>query len=381
MKKIYCLLCLLPFISCSRDKDKTESPAPFVEPVIIKVNNSFVQGGDTLTVYGNHLLQAGAQTELAVSGRAAKLVTVTNDSLRAIVPMNTYSGNLMVTISRGNRYISVYGPGISVAASPEVLRVAPWTGYEGDTVSFIVKNFADNLQDNFIWMDGKSAKVVAYNGKDTIKAIIPEGANTNTFAWRTFNGPQYQSEKEFPVRKLQYNATNVIDWLGQDPAYSYLYAILASDAVKGYWRSYDTLMHFFNTDKEMAYFLPTNDGWMAEGFSSATQLINTLVNPTPYVYVNASLASMVPGDHPPSTLTPGTYETVLTENIVYPGDSWRTHRKNPVQIEQAGNEWSIQAYTIWNTGIGTPLKIERVHKIGNKYLYEVKKMLPYDSDY
>ncbi len=94
-------------------------------------------------------------------------------------------------------------------------------------------------------MDGKPAKVVAYNGKDTLKAIIPEGASTNKFAWRTFNGPQYKSEMEFPVRKLQYNATNVMDWLQQDPAYSYLYAILTSNAVKTYWQGYDTLDAFF----------------------------------------------------------------------------------------------------------------------------------------
>jgi hypothetical protein len=381
MKKIFCIPLLLSFFSCSRDKEDALASDLFQEPSISKVNNNFVQGGDTITVYGNHLLQTGAQTELALSGRAAKLLTITNDSLRAIVPMNTYSGKLMVTISRGNRYISAYGPGISVAASPEVLRFSPWIGYEGDTISFIVKNFAGNLQDNFIWMDGKPAKVVAYNGKDTLKAIIPEGANTGKYAWRTFNGPQYESEKEFPVRKLQYNATNVMDWLQQDPAYSYLYAILTSNAVKTYWQGYDTLMHFFNTDMEMSYFLPTNDDWMAEGFTSATQLINTRVNSTPYVFVNSLLASMVPGDHPPAQLMPGKYETALTENIVYPNDAWRTHRKNPVQLEKAANEWFIQAYTIWNSGLGTPQKIERVHKVGNKYLYELKKILPYDSDY
>lgn len=379
MKKIFCLLVLVPFISCNRDKDLP--PDLFAEPVISKVKNNFVQGGDTLTVYGDHLLQTGAQTELALSGRAAKLITITNDSLLAIVPMNTYSGNLMVTISRGNRYISVYGPEISVAASPEVLGFSPWTGYEGDTISFVVKNFANNLEDNFIWMDEKPAKLVAYNGKDTMKAIIPEGAGTHTFAWRTFNGPKYKSEKEFPVRKLQYNASNVMDWLRQDPAYSYLYAILTSNAVTSYWRSYDTLMHFFNTESEMAYFLPTNDGWMAEGFTSAAQLINTNVNSTPYAYINSSLAAMLPGDHPPAALMPGTYETVLTENIVFPMDAWRTHRKNPVRIEKLGNDWFIQAYTIWNSGIGIPQKIERVHKVGNKYLYELKKILPYDSDY
>ncbi len=139
MKKYLYILLLLPFISCSRDKDDPLDPDKFEEPAISKVNSNFVQGGDTLTVYGNHLLQTGAQTELALSGRSAKLITITNDSLRAIVPMNTYSGNLMVTISRGNRYISAYGPAISVAASPEVLKFAPWTGYEGDTISFVVK--------------------------------------------------------------------------------------------------------------------------------------------------------------------------------------------------------------------------------------------------
>jgi hypothetical protein len=90
---------------------------------------------------------------------------------------------------------------------------------------------------------------------------------------------------------------------------------------------------------------------------------------------------MVPGDHPPAQLMPGKYETALTENIVYPNDAWKTHRKNPVQLEKAANEWFIQAYTIWNSGLGTPQKIERVHKVGNKYLYELKKILPYDSDY
>ncbi len=91
---------------------------------------------------------------------------------------------------------------------------------------------------------------------------------------------------------------------------------------------------------------------------------------------------MVLGDHPPSTLMPGKFETALTENIVYPnGCLENSPEKSGATSSKPVMNGFVQAYSIWDAGIGAPQKIERVHKVGNKYLYELKKMLPYDSDY
>lgn len=381
MKKYIGIFLVMALAACKRDNGGTFSQSLFDEPVISKINRSLVQGGDTLTVFGSNFRQDGTLTELAIAGRTSAIIKLTNDSLQAIVPLNTHTGKLMLTISRGNQYKSIYGPEVSVIATPAVLDFTPWIGYEGDTISFIVKNFAPGLSDNFVWMDGKPAKIVSYNNKDTLKAIVPEGANTGNYAWRTYNGPKYESEKQFPVRKKHYEANNIMDWLRQDPAYSYLYAVLTSDQVKGYTMTYDTLAHFLYGDTLVAYFLPTNDGWMAEGITSAEELIKKQVSLGIYKYINSTLASMLPNNPSPDQLTPGKQATILSENIVFPFDSWRTHRKNLVNLTKEGDSWYIQAYTLWDTGLDTPQKIQRVHKVGNKYLYELKGLLPYDVDY
>ncbi|WP_346316554.1 hypothetical protein [Chitinophaga sp. YIM B06452] len=380
MKQIFSLstLILLATVSCKRDKNETALPG-IKQPVISSVNKDFVQAGDTITVYGASLQQEALQTELALAGRPSKIVQLGKDSLQAIVPVNTYSGKLMITVSRDNLFASAYGPAVTVAATPVVTDFSPKYAYEGDTIALIGLNFPAEPAQNAVWMDEKTAKVVYSNGKDSLKVIVPAGANTNTFSWRTYNGPVYESTASFPVRKQQYAAATIMDWLRQDPAFSYMHAAFTHSSVKNYMR-YDSLAAYLETGRAVSYFFPSNDPWIAQGILTPERMATAVVAPNNYTFVNFPLASILPVSLSPEQLTAGKHETALDENIVFPYDSWRTYRKNYVQLEKIGNDWYVQALTYWGT-LGTPLKIQRVHKVGNSYLYELKAPLPYDLDY
>jgi hypothetical protein len=372
------IIILLTAVSCRRDKDEPAPSGQIEQPVISGVNKNFVQAGDTITVYGASLQQEAMQTELALAGRPAKIIGLGKDSLRAVVPVNTYSGKLLVTVSRNNLVASAYGPELSVAATPVVLDFTPKYAYEGDTVSLIVLNFAKELPENAVWMDGKPAKVTSYNGRDTLRVIVPAGANTSIFSWRTYSGPVYKGTASFGVRKPVYAANSIMDWLGQDPAFSYMNAIFTYPPMKNQVR-YDSLAANLGAERAATYFFSNNDTWIAQGVLTPERMQEIALGLL-YNYIHFPLASIVPGSLSPEQLTPGRYETALDENIVFPGDSWRTHRKNYVQIEKIGDDWYIQALTYWGT-LGTPLKIQRVHKVGNNYLYELSAPLPYDLDY
>lgn len=372
------IIILLTAVSCRRDKDEPAPSRQIEQPVISGVNKSFVQAGDTITVYGASLQQEAVQTELALAGRPAKIIGLGKDSLRAVVPVNTYSGKLLVTVSRNNLVASAYGPELSVAPTPVVTDFSPKYAYEGDTISLIVLNFSNELANNAVWMDGKPAKVVSYNGRDTLRVIVPAGANTNAVSWRTYDGPVHKSLTAFPVRKPVYAANGIMDWLGQDPAFSYMNATFTYPGLKNFVR-YDSLAPYLGAERAATYFFPNNDAWIAQGILT-TERMQSIVAGIIYNYVNFPLASILPVSLGPEQLTAGRHETALDENIVFPYESWRTYRKNYVQIEKIGEDWYIQALTYWGT-LGTPLKIQRVHKVGNNYLYELSAPLPYDIDY
>ncbi|GEP94431.1 IPT/TIG domain-containing protein [Chitinophaga cymbidii] len=376
-----CCVLLALASSCKRERE----PAPgniITPPVITGISRNFVQAGDTISIYGSGLQQASMQTEVAISGRSAEVVHVHKDSLRAVIPINTHSGRLMISISLGKDYISIYGPELSVAPTPSVLRYWPLYAYPGDTVAMIVKNFSDVLTDNLVMLDHKPAKLVSYNGSDTLKLIVPEGAVSNRVQWRTYKGPMYSSADSFPVRQVQYDVANILEWLEQDPAYSYMHAVFNYGGVKAE-PIYDTLLQYLDGTKPCAVFLPVNDGWRAEGLLTAYDLLDKRVRLATYQYVNFPLASLLPGaSFSPEQLTPGQHATALNQKLVFPNDSWTTpDKKNHVQLEKQGDDWYIQQLSFW--GPLTPLyKVQRVHQIGDSYLYEITNaLMPYDTDY
>ena len=378
MKKTYFIITTLLITAIACKRDEVIADALIETPVITKVSRTTVQAGDTIRIEGSHLRQDTLSTELSLSGRPAKIIQLSAASITAIVPENTYSGKLMVTVSRNNRFASSYGPELSVRGTPAILSFTPAYAFEGDTITLRVKNFSSLNTDNFLALDSKKMEITYNNNKDTLKVIVPQGASTASFTWSTYNGPVFTGS-QYIVRKKSYNAATLLEWLAKDPAFSLThYALTHTTTTTQY--TYDTLAPFLSGVEPCAIFISTNEGYGPEMNIYTVQDMADKIRLRPYEMPCRILASVLPGLVPPAQLEAGTFPTRLNENIIFPYDGWRTRRTNNVQITKEGDDYYIQALTLWWT-LGNKQKIRFIAQVGNSHLYEITGPLPYDIDF
>jgi hypothetical protein len=367
----------LGITACKRD-EVISGDDPIKTPVINTVNKTRVQPGDTITIAGSNLVQNKLLTELAISGRPAKIVQLEAERITAIVPVNTYSGKLMVTVSNDNHFANAYGPLLTVTGTPHIRSFSPAYAFEGDTVTLLVENFSAADTDNFIAVDGKKMEIIYNNNKDTIKAVIPQGASTAVFTYNTYGGPLYTGPK-YLVRKKSYPANTMLEYLAKDPAFSIThYALTHNNSIIQY--TYDTLKPYLNGNEPCALFVSNNEGYGPEMKIYSNEDMLRHMSLRPYEMPNRMLSQVLPGFAPPKQLAEGNYATALNEKLIFPTESWRPGRNNQVAITTNGSDFYIQALTLWSS-LGNRQKIRFVAQVGNSYLYEITGPLPYDIDF
>lgn len=379
MKKTYCIITALLITATACKRDTVIAGTPIETPVITSVSKTTVQAGDTIRITGSRLQQDTLSTELSLSGRPARIIQLDATSITAIIPENTYSGKLMVTVSRNSQFASGYGPELTVHGTPAILAFTPAYGFEGDTVTLTVKNFSAVNTDNVVALGGKSMEITYNNNKDTLKVVIPQGASTAPFSWSTYSGPVHTGS-QLLVRQKNYHAASLLEWLAKDPAFSLThYALTHTSTTIQY--SYDTLAPFLNGVEPCAIFISTNKGYGPEMNIYTEQDMLRKIENRPFEMSCRILASVLPGFAPPTPLEAGTFATPLNENIIYPHEAHvRERRPNKVQITKEGDDYYIQALTLWWT-LGNRQKIRFVAQVGNSYLYEITGPLPYDIDF
>ncbi|MEP6467065.1 MAG: IPT/TIG domain-containing protein, partial [Parafilimonas sp.] len=110
------VVCTLCITACQKNISDNTSSTPVAvpisdsipvstdnTPVISSIFPSSAHGGDTITVKGKNLSAAISQVQITINNIAATVLSVTADSIRAIVPLNSGSGKVVVNIN-GNAY-------------------------------------------------------------------------------------------------------------------------------------------------------------------------------------------------------------------------------------------------------------------------------------
>jgi hypothetical protein len=307
MKSIHILLCIYlvcsaTIISCK--KENTPSTGLVADAVIIeKLSASFVQPGDEVTLYGSHLVQKDLVTEVFITGRPSEVLHLSADSITIKVPSKVQTGKVMVTLSKGALFTSVYGPAIEVKPTPLIKSFAPLYAYGGDTIELRTENFSDVESNNAIYLGSKKLQILSRKGRDTIVVKLPADAATGFFSWHTYNGPSFKMETLFPVRQTSYAANTVAHWFYNDPGFSYMDTLVRGyPDLAGYnYESthkpvYDAALQYINsTDRKYTIFLPSDAAYHKTNISR-TDFVN-MIKSKPYNY-NVLLANaIVPGQN------------------------------------------------------------------------------------
>ncbi len=158
----------------------------------------------------------------------------------------------------------------------------------------------------------------------------------------------------------------ILEWLGKDPAFSIAHYSMTHNNSK-VQVNYDTLSPYLNGIEPCAIFVSINEGYGSEMRIYSQEDMLKYLGVKPYEITYRMLAAVVPGLAPPTQLTEGTFTTRLDENMVFLDPS-RTHRPNKVEITKDGNDYYIQALTLWGT-LGNKQKIRFIAQVGNSYLY------------
>lgn len=364
--------------ACKRSADP--SPQAAIEaPAITRMNKTFVQGGDTLTLYGSHLKQQDSRTTVSLNGRPAEILRQAVDSLVIRIPDRTLTGRILITISAGDQFKSVYGPAVEVKPTPVVHKFYPLFAYAGDTIQLIAEHFSEDDKDNSINLNGLPAGITGRKGKDTLLVKLPANASSGVFTWSAYHGPLHKGQDTFSVRKPQYPVNTLTAWLLSDPAFTFIgiairdVNILAASNMATIYNTMDTLDRYVNhADRRYTIFLPTNRFYTDQGIS-LEQYKQNVIQRVDLVYFFL-LAAVVPNEqlHIADLQDGEEYQAAFTSlNRFYPLGDESQH--NRLRVFRENGEVYIGAISLYGDYVvGSKVKILREHHFGNVSLIETE---------
>lgn len=293
------LLVLISIVACK--KENAANDGLVINAVKVeKVSAAFVQAGDELTLYGSNLVQKDLVTEVFITGRPSELLRSSADSITIRVPSKAQTGKVMVTLSKGTKFSSAYGPDIEVKPTPLIKSFAPFFAYGGDTIELYTENFSDVDSNNEFFIGTKKIQLISRKGKDTMRVKLPADAVSGLFSWHTYNGPTFKAQTPFPVRQATYAAGTVAQWIYLDPGFSYMDTLVRGypELAGGNYLSthktiYDTVLQYINApDRKYTIFLPGNVAY--DKTTSMSAFLENVKN-KPYNYNSMLANTIVPG--------------------------------------------------------------------------------------
>jgi len=313
-------LVLALIISVACKKEHVTSDEVVINAVKVeKISADFVQAGDELTLYGSNLVQKDLVTEVFITGRPSVMLRSSADSITIRVPSKAQTGKIMVTLSKGTKFSSAYGPDIVVKPTPLIKSFAPLFAYGGDTIELYIENFSEIDSNNELFIGTKKLQIVSRKGKDTMLVKLPADAVTGVFSWHTYNGPTFKADAAFPVRQASYTAGTVAQWLYLDPGFSYMDTLVRGypELAGGNYLSthktiYDTVLQYINSpERKYTIFLPGNVAYnkttpmaaFLENVKNKPYNYNSMLANTIVPGVNMRLSDMQDGDKQPTAYT------------------------------------------------------------------------------
>ena len=172
---LLCLLLVLAGLVYNGCKKKDLVDVPVSS--IIKVSDTLVRVGDTITITGSNFSTTPGKNLVSIASIALRVIKSTSTVLTAVIPPSAQSGQLTIAYPGGR---SVSYPGIIhiiVSGQPVITSITPANAQPGDTILVHGSNFGSPYTKNGLAIEG--LVVPLYNVSDTlVKAILPNNAVT-----------------------------------------------------------------------------------------------------------------------------------------------------------------------------------------------------------
>ncbi len=135
--------------------------------------------GTVITITGTLFSTELEENIVTIGPKYLEVIEATETMLKAVVPANTNSGSVKVSIFG----FEVAGPTYTSIEEtlPQITLVTPTLGTAGTTVSITGKFFNENAEDNLVSFNGVSSPVTSatVNGDEIVlKVLVPEGASS-----------------------------------------------------------------------------------------------------------------------------------------------------------------------------------------------------------
>ncbi len=332
-------------------------------PKILSLEKDRVQEGDTLSLTGRDLQSEGIQPQVLINGRPAVVIAANAEMVKFIVPSKVRTG--MVIVILGNA--TAEGPVLTVIPAAIVSSYSPRFVVQGDELTLTGTNFAPAAADNEVFIGGKLAAVTSVS-PTMLKITVPADATAGDISWRVYKGPMksYLGEPVL-VRRSHYDATSPLDWLRQDPGFSFIYKYITINApgLAGD-PSRDTLMAYLNGERTGTLFIPNNNFSYVRGINTEEDMLRSFA----WYDVFWSILS-VSYDQPVagSEWNVGqAYPSVLDGAMHY----WIEGRRNYFMITQQDGQLYVNTLAgSTPDGVKRADKILRTFTVGNTVIYEI----------
>lgn len=361
MRIRYLFICLL-LAACKKGDEKPALQQP--PPEIANVSAAKAQAGDTLEITGKNLSQPNLPTEVFIAGRPTTLLSATPEKLRVKVSANTLSGSLLVFVGG----LTGRGPELTIHPTASIKGFTPAFLVQGDTLLIQGENFAPRPEDNNVLLGDKKVEIVTVSDRE-LKVVIPPDAATGMLRWQTYGGPWYTFKEDVLVRKNHYKAGTIMEWLAQDPGFSFVYHYLAS---AGAASGVDTLLSYLDGTRAGMVFLPNNNFGKRMNIFKKEDVLNIRY----YDFIWPLLAVTSHHVVPYEALQPATiYPSQLTGEIIGFNEGSRDY----FTITETEGRKAVVTLSGGNVGWLSTHRILRELKIGRSILYEIEELPSFES--
>ena len=362
---------LLIFLMAACKKDQQPVVVVTHTPKIESLGKDRVQEGDTLYLTGKDLQAEGLQPQVFVNGRPAAIIAANAETVKFIVPSKVTTGAVVLTL--GNA--TAEGPILTVIPTALVSSYSPKFVVQGDELTLTGTNFAPVASDNEVFIGGKLATVKSVS---TTKLIVdvPTDATGGDISWRVYKGPvRSYTGTPLLVRLAHYDATSPLDWMRQDPGFSFIYKyITVNEPGLSGDPSRDTLMTYLNGERPGTLFIPNNNFAYSRGQNTEEDVLRF------FMWYDVFWAILsVSHDYPvtESEWAIGqAYPSVLDGAMHY----WIEGRRNYFSITQQDGQLYVN--TLYGTtpdGVKRADKILRSFTVGSTVVYEIETLPFFES--
>ena len=191
---------LSALLSCNKS-DPTPSIASPSKGILAveKITPAEVYRLDTITITGNNFGTDKTKLEVSFSGTLGTITSVTNTSLKVVVPLTLFSSQVAIFVNKGTESV-LFGTSLTILKPPfDLYQMSPMNGSAGQIVRIYGTGLPANASDIKVsFNDGAISGTIVYSGSAYFDVLVPNGVQSGNFKI-TIGGKHAPSPVSFTI--------------------------------------------------------------------------------------------------------------------------------------------------------------------------------------